>query len=127
MLRAKRTVAGLHLNGEPPAAVEPPRDRPLTVGPLPDRIRHRFPIFDKRIYINSCSQGALSDSVRESYERYLEDWDERGAPWDYWVEKSEDARRAFARLVNAQPDEVAVTTSVSAGLSAIATGMRYAR
>ncbi len=126
MLRARRAISGLQLNGEH-AAAEDARERPLQVGPLPDRIRHRFPIFRNRIYINSCSQGALSDSVREAYERYLEDWDERGAPWDYWVEKSEDARRAFAGLVNAEPDEVAVTTSVSAGLSAIATGLRYAR
>jgi selenocysteine lyase/cysteine desulfurase len=126
MLRARRAISGLQLNGEH-AGAEAARQRPLQVGPLPDRIRHRFPIFRNRIYINSCSQGALSDSVREAYERYLEDWDERGAPWDYWVEKSEDARRAFAGLVNADPDEVAVTTSVSAGLSAIATGLRYAR
>jgi selenocysteine lyase/cysteine desulfurase len=99
----------------------------MLVGPLPDRIRHRFPIFRKRLYINSCSQGALSDSVRDAYSRYLEDWDERGAPWDYWVEKTEDARGAFARLVNADTEEVAVTTSLSAGVSAIATGLRYAR
>ena len=127
MLRARRSISGLQLNGETPSSGEAARERPLQVGPLPDRIRHRFPIFRNRIYINSCSQGALSDSVREAYERYLEDWDERGAPWDYWVEKSEDARNAFAGLVNADADEVAVTTSVSAGLSAIATGLRFAR
>ena len=127
MLRARRSISGLQLNGETPSSGKAARERPLQVGPLPERIRHRFPIFRNRIYINSCSQGALSDSVREAYERYLEDWDERGAPWDYWVEKSEDARNAFAGLVNADADEVAVTTSVSAGLSAIATGLRYAR
>ena len=125
--RADRTFGDLQLNGEPRVAAANERERPLLVGPLPDRIRHRFPIFQKRVYINSCSQGALSDSVREAYNRYLEDWDERGAPWEYWVEKSEDARRAFARIVNAEPDEVAVTTSLSAGLSAVATGLRYAR
>jgi selenocysteine lyase/cysteine desulfurase len=124
--RIERAIRRIQLNGEG-AGHEPARERPRQVGPLPDRIRHRFPIFENRIYINSCSQGALSDSVRAAYENYLEDWDERGAPWDYWVEKSEDARHAFARLVNASPDEVAVTTSVSAGLSAIATGLRYAR
>jgi len=123
----RRTISHLQLNGEPTSAAESARERPLQVGPLPDRIRHRFPIFRNRIYINSCSQGALSDAVRDAYEHYLEDWDERGAPWDYWIEKSEDARKAFAGLVNAAPDEVAVTTSVSAGLSAIATGLRYAR
>ncbi len=117
----------MQLNGEPRRPEQPERERPLLVGALPDRIRHRFPIFQKRLYINSCSQGALSDSVREAYARYLEDWDERGAPWEYWVEKTEDARRVFARLVDADPDEVAVTTSLSAGLSAIATGLRYAR
>ncbi len=124
---ADRTLSELQLNGERARPAEPARERPLMVGPLPDRIRHRFPIFQKRLYINSCSQGALSDSVRDAYSRYLEDWDERGAPWEYWVEKAEDARRVFARLVNADPDEVAVTTSLSAGLSAIATGLRYAR
>jgi selenocysteine lyase/cysteine desulfurase len=89
--------------------------------------RHRFPIFEQRVYINSCSQGALSDAVRDSYEQYLADWDEYGAPWEYWVERQEAARAAFAGLVNAEPDEVAVTTSLSAGVSALASGLRFAR
>jgi len=88
--------------------------------------RHRFPIFEQRLYINSCSQGALSDAVRSSYEQYLADWDEYGAPWEYWVERAEAARSAFAGLVNAEPDEVAVTTSLSAGVSALASGLRFA-
>jgi selenocysteine lyase/cysteine desulfurase len=102
------------------------RDR-VDLAPLPDRIRHRFPIFKRRLYINSCSQGALSDAVRAAYEQYLADWDEKGAPWEYWVERGEAARAVFARLVNAAPDEVAVTTSLSAGVSALASGLRYAR
>jgi selenocysteine lyase/cysteine desulfurase len=89
--------------------------------------RHRFPIFEQRVYINSCSQGALSDAVRAAYEQYLADWDEYGAPWEYWVERQEAARAAFAALVNAEPDEVAVTTSLSAGVSALASGLRFAR
>jgi selenocysteine lyase/cysteine desulfurase len=89
--------------------------------------RHRFPIFEQRVYINSCSQGALSDAVRGSYDRYLADWDEYGAPWEYWVERGEAARAAFAGLVNASPDEIAVTTSLSAGVSALASGLRFAQ
>jgi selenocysteine lyase/cysteine desulfurase len=94
---------------------------------LDQRCRRRFPIFEQRVYINSCSQGALSDAVRASYEQYLADWDEYGAPWEYWVERQEAARSAFAGLVNAEPDEVAVTTSLSAGVSALASGLRFAR
>jgi selenocysteine lyase/cysteine desulfurase len=101
--------------------------RPLQYGPLPERIRHRFPIFKERVYINSCSQGALSDAVRASYEQYLDDWDEKGAPWEYWVERGEAARATFASLINAAPDEIAVTTSLSAGVSALASGLRFAR
>jgi selenocysteine lyase/cysteine desulfurase len=91
------------------------------------RCRHRFPIFNSQVYINSCSQGALSDAVRAAYGQYLEDWDEKGAPWEYWVERQETARSAFAGLVNAGPDEIAVTTSLSAGVSALASGLRFAR
>jgi selenocysteine lyase/cysteine desulfurase len=100
-------------------------EKPKSAGPLPDRIRHRFPIFERLVYINSCSQGALSDAVRDSYQAYLRDWEEQGAPWEYWVEREEAARAAFARLINAEPDEVAVTTSLSAGVSALASGLRY--
>jgi selenocysteine lyase/cysteine desulfurase len=93
--------------------------------PLPKSIRARFPILERLVYLNSCSQGALSDSVREAYGRYLDDWDEKGSPWDYWVERSETVRATFARLVDVEPDEVAVTTSVSAGVSALASGLRF--
>ncbi|MGH3012909.1 MAG: aminotransferase class V-fold PLP-dependent enzyme, partial [Gaiellaceae bacterium] len=92
---------------------------------LPGRIRPRFPIFERLTYVNSCSQGALSDDVRAAYETYLRDWDEQGAPWEYWVERSEAARAAFARLIGADPDEVAVTTSLSAGVSALCSGLRF--
>ena len=107
--------------------IPPMATRPTSAGPLPDRIRHRFPIFERLVYVNSCSQGALSDAVRESYAAYLRHWEEKGAPWEYWVERTEAARGAFARLVNADPDEIAVTTSLSAGVSALASGLRWAR
>jgi selenocysteine lyase/cysteine desulfurase len=82
--------------------------------------RSRFPIFERLTYLNSCSQGALSHDVRAAYEAYLTDWDEKGAPWEYWVERAESARATFARLIGGEPDEVAVTTSLSAGVSALA-------
>jgi len=87
--------------------------------------RSRFPIFERLVYVNSCSQGALSDAVRQAYADYLTGWDERGAPWDYWVERTEAARDSFAGLVNADRDDVAVTTSLSAGVSALASAIDF--
>src|SRR5574341_1147639 len=88
-------------------------------------IRNRFPIFQKKVYLNSCSQGALSIEVKQAYETYLNDWDEKGSPWEVWVERGEAARLAFAGLVNADPNEVAVCTSVSAGVSAPASALDF--
>ena len=91
------------------------------------RCRYRFPIFERLVYVNSCSQGALSDAVRAAYLDYLDGWDDRGAPWDYWVERSEAARGSFARLVGAARTTSRVTTSVSAGVSALASAIDFAR
>lgn len=88
-------------------------------------IRDRFPILQKKVYLNSCSQGALSIDVKQAYETYLCDWDEKGSPWEVWVERGEAARQAFAGLVNAEPNEVAVCTSVSAGVSALASALDF--
>src|SRR6185436_10218315 len=87
--------------------------------------RSHFPIFQHKTYINSCSQGALSLELRAAYDRYLADWDAKGSPWELWVERGEAARRAFARLINASPDEVAVMTSVSAGVSALTSSFDF--
>lgn len=92
---------------------------------LPHSIRDRFPLLQRATYTNSCSQGALSNEVRAAYERYLSDWDDKGAPWDLWVELADAARSRFARLLNASTEEIAVTTSVSAGVSSLISGLRH--
>jgi selenocysteine lyase/cysteine desulfurase len=88
-------------------------------------VREQFPILRDKVYLNSCSQGALSVAVRDAYTRYLNDWDEKGSPWEYWVERMEAARHAFSALINALPDEVAVTTSASASVSALASALDF--
>jgi selenocysteine lyase/cysteine desulfurase len=88
--------------------------------------RQRFPIFQNRVYLNSCSQGALSDSVRAAYESYLSGLESEGSQWDYWVSCTEQARHSFAAVLHADPDSVAVTTSASAGATAIASAFDFA-
>jgi selenocysteine lyase/cysteine desulfurase len=88
-----------------------------------EAVRARFPIFEHTTYANSCSQGALSRDVRQAYDEYLEGWDAHGAEWEHWVERAEAARAAFARLVNADPAEIAVTTSVSQAVSALVSAL----
>jgi len=90
-----------------------------------EAIRERFPVFRDKVYVNSCSQGALSDSVRAAYEEYLAGWDEHGAEWEHWVERSEAARTAFAALLGVGSDDVAIQTSVSAAVSALVSALDF--
>ena len=90
-------------------------------------IRGEFPIFQHTTYLNSCSQGALSHRVRRAYEEYLAGWDENGAEWEHWVERAETARASFARLLHAEPAELAVTTSVSQGVNGIVSALPLER
>ena len=89
------------------------------------QIRRKFPIFKKKTFINSCSKGALSVEVRDAYNQYLTDWQEEGSPWELWVNKLEAVRSAFAQLVNANPNEIGVTTSVSASVNALAGALDF--
>jgi selenocysteine lyase/cysteine desulfurase len=94
---------------------------------LGSEIRARFPIFEHTTYVNSCSQGALSLDVRNAYQAYLDGWDAHGAEWEHWVERAEAARDAFARLIGAEADDVAVTTSVSQGVSGVVSALPLER
>ena len=85
--------------------------------------RTEFPIFERAVYANSCSQGALSHRVRDAVEQWLSGWDENGAEWEFWVERNEAARAACARLLHASSDDVAVITSVSQGVSAFVSAL----
>lgn len=90
-----------------------------------EAIRARFPVFRERVYLNSCSQGALCDAVADGMKALATSWDEFGSPWDVWTERYEEARREFARFIGAKPQEVAVLTSVSQGLNAVASALEF--
>lgn len=88
-------------------------------------LRDRFPIFKDKVFINSCSKGALSLDVQQAYQQYLIDWATEGSPWELWVEQMEVLRTRFARLINAQSDAVAIKTSVSDAVNALASSLDF--
>jgi selenocysteine lyase/cysteine desulfurase len=89
------------------------------------KIRSRFEIFQRKIYLNTCSQGALSDAVQTGLEDYIATWHEQGSPWETWMNRYEAARAAFAHFINSSPDEVAIVTSASAGINSIASALNF--
>jgi selenocysteine lyase/cysteine desulfurase len=90
-----------------------------------ESFRGRFPLLSRRVYVNSCSQGALSIDVEEAMSQFLESWHDRGSPWDAWVSKVETLRAAFARAIGADAGEVAIVPSASAGISSVASALSF--
>ena len=99
--------------------------KPLLEEPDWQSLRQRFPVFENKTYINSCSYGALSVDVIDAYNAYMNNRLTRGSDWEEWVGLNETVRARLARFLGAQPDEVAVTTSASAGQNALASALQF--
>lgn len=79
----------------------------------PIAFRAHFTALDTLTHLASCSQGALSDAVRESQSHMKSLMDEEGAPWGAWMGVVEHSRESFARLVGAPSTAIAVLPSAS--------------
>jgi selenocysteine lyase/cysteine desulfurase len=88
-------------------------------------LRRRFPVLERKTYLNSASYCALADSVKDAINAYMEDRLLVGANWDVWVTKNEAVRSAMAEVLRAKPDEIAVTASASAGINALASACDF--
>ena len=93
------------------------------------RYRDEFPIFQNRIYLNTCSLGPLGERSRRKVVEFLDVWQARGAPawYDVWWEALEELRQRYARLIGAAGIEIALAPSISAAIAPIAESLDYAR
>jgi selenocysteine lyase/cysteine desulfurase len=90
-----------------------------------DAWRRRIPLLATHIPLNNCSQGPQTDLTRAAAERYLDSWNQSGMDWDGWMEEVQLAKVAFANLIGALPDEIAVFSSVSEATSAVASALVF--
>ena len=88
-------------------------------------LRSRFPVLERKTYLNSGSYCALADTVKAAINNYMDDRLLVGANWDVWVMKNEAVRSLMAQVLRAQPDEIAVTASASAGINALASAFDF--
>lgn len=100
----------------------------LGVHPLA-RYRSEFPIFRDRIYLNTCSLGALGARSRRKVTEFLDVWETRGAAawYDVWWAALGELRERYARVVGATAPAIALAPSVSAALTVVAESLDYGR
>src|ERR1039457_807855 len=90
-------------------------------------VRSHFPLLSEKTWLYNCSQGALSDAVDGALKDYGQSWRTSMDPWGNWVGANEALRAVFARFIGAEPDEIAVVTSASAGINPIANAIDFSR
>jgi selenocysteine lyase/cysteine desulfurase len=88
--------------------------------------RKEFPVTKQYIYLDHAGVAPLSLRVKRSIETFLAESVEGGAfQYPKWAQQVVDVRRACARLINAEQDEIAFVKSTSHGLSIVARGLDW--
>ena len=91
---------------------------------LPAQARTLFPGLDRITYLDVAGRAPLCTPVRAAIERFL-DAAETGGDKVAMFRSLEAVRSSYARLVNAEPDEIAITKNISEGLNIVANGLAW--
>src|SRR5213076_1902412 len=85
-----------------------------------------FPVTRNLVYFNHAAVGPLSTRAYEAMERFARDQREFGAlHWREWYAEYDRLRASAARLIGADPREIAILKNTSEGLSFVAQGLRW--
>ena len=85
-----------------------------------DEIRNQFPVTQHSAYLNTAAAGPLAGSTQQAatqyYQLMMADGD---IHWDDWLAQREQVRKKVAAFINAEPDEIGLTTNTSSGMNVI--------
>lgn len=84
------------------------------------RVRAEFPATENYAYLNSAGAGPVSRRTGEAAAQFYRETLESGDRlWEHWLARRERARADVARLIGAEPEEIAFTTNTSSGMNLI--------
>jgi len=88
----------------------------------PHEARDEFPILNERVYLNSCSLGALSRRAEGYLDEFRERWHTMGASawYEHWLGRLALLRTRVEDFLGAAEGSVALAASTSAALSTVA-------
>ena len=89
-------------------------------------LRAKFPVLDQMTHLASCSIAARSTDLDRAMGVMLDDLSGR-APWPAFERRVEEARRRFAALIGADPDQIALIPNVSIAAHQIASALCFRR
>lgn len=88
-------------------------------------LRAQFPGTSRSTYVDVAARGLISYPVREAIDGFLDQRMYEGADKAWMFAQVEATRSAYAALIGAEADEIALTKNVSEGINAIATALPW--
>src|SRR5690349_20334122 len=94
--------------------------------PLHELYGEQFPVTRELTYLNHAAVAPLCRPAAEAMKWLADDALNYGSlHYDTWMEAYDGLRSAAARLINAQPDEIAIVKNTSEGIATIASGLAW--
>ncbi|TWK03257.1 hercynylcysteine sulfoxide lyase [Bacillus licheniformis] len=88
-----------------------------------DNFRSLFPKLSDHVHLAACSGSALALPVAKAVDEYQNGLLTAGADWKAHLDKMDETKEKFARLIGAEKEEIAVLPSVSDAVAAVAAAM----
>jgi len=94
---------------------------------LAERYAHQFPVREQLIYLNTAAVSPLCRPAADAMKWLADDALNFGSlHYDRWLAAYERVRAAGARLIGADPSEIALVKNTSEGISTVAFGIDWA-
>ncbi len=91
-----------------------------------ENVRKEFPVTEQLIFFDHARVAPLPERVRKAVTAFVDDATRFGtAHYENWIDEIGQARKNFARLINASTDEVAFVKNTSEGLAIVANGLDW--
>jgi cysteine desulfurase/selenocysteine lyase len=89
------------------------------------KARNEFPVVQRMLYLDAAHQTPLASSVRAALESFYDEGQDYAGPKHVWLERVEAVRSRIARLIGAEPSEIAFTKNTSEGLNIAANAIPF--
>ena len=89
-------------------------------------LRDEFPVLEHTAYLNSGTDGPIPRAAAEQARAEIAAEAAEGRLWPHFDRRramTDDLRAGYARVLNCEPDDVAVTSGTSAGLGYVLAGL----
>jgi len=90
-------------------------------------VRALFACSRELAYLNTATFGPGPEPVLREVRDAIDGWANGTGNWRVWEERSEDARRGFARLIGAPAESIALLPTVSAAAAQVGAGLASPR